>query len=135
MQNYKANLASNNFVIGTRFLKLCHKIHSLIKNQSALRLLVFSVWFKMIWLGAVLHLPNFLSSVEQVVAQYSYTAQHADELSFEKNAIINVINKDDPDWWKGELNGQEGMFPANYVTPLTQNVDAAASSTLTSCKL
>ncbi|KAK2154784.1 hypothetical protein LSH36_257g02045 [Paralvinella palmiformis] len=72
--------------------------------------------------------PTAAPSLEQVVASYTYAPQHADELSFEKNAVINVINKDDPDWWKGELNGQEGMFPSNYVTPLTQDVDATVSS-------
>ncbi|VDI04357.1 intersectin [Mytilus galloprovincialis] len=57
--------------------------------------------------------------IEQVLAVYPYNAQHEDELTFHKDSVINVLNKDDPNWWKGEVNGQEGMFPSNYVGPLT----------------
>ncbi|XP_062891102.1 intersectin-2b isoform X2 [Mobula hypostoma] len=51
----------------------------------------------------------------QVIAIYDYTAVNEDELSFSKGQLINVINKDDPDWWQGELNGMNGLFPSNYV--------------------
>ncbi|XP_052830492.1 intersectin-1-like [Octopus bimaculoides] len=53
--------------------------------------------------------------VEQVTCMYPYTAQNSDELTFQKDDVINVINKDDPDWWKGDLNGMIGVFPSNYV--------------------
>ncbi|XP_046329518.2 intersectin-1-like isoform X4 [Haliotis rufescens] len=59
------------------------------------------------------------SVAEQVVALYSYAAQNADELTFQKEAVITVLNKDNPDWWQGELEGKTGVFPANYVTPHT----------------
>ncbi|XP_051879993.1 intersectin-2b isoform X3 [Pristis pectinata] len=55
------------------------------------------------------------ASVCQVIAIYDYTAVNEDELSFSKGQLINVINKDDPDWWQGELNGMNGLFPSNYV--------------------
>jgi len=29
--------------------------------------------------------------------------------------MINVIDKQEDDWWQGELNGQVGIFPATYV--------------------
>ncbi|XP_032877202.1 intersectin-2 isoform X2 [Amblyraja radiata] len=51
----------------------------------------------------------------QVIAIYDYTAANEDELSFSKTQLINVLNKDDPDWWQGELNGMNGLFPSNYV--------------------
>jgi hypothetical protein len=69
-------------------------------------------------------------SVEQVMALYNYAGQHEDELTFTKGSIINVQSKDDPDWWKGELNGVEGVFPSNYVTPITD----ASSPVQTTCK-
>lgn len=53
---------------------------------------------------------------------YDYTAQNDDELAFNKGQIINVLNKEDPDWWKGEVNGQVGLFPSNYVK-LTTDMD------------
>uniref|UniRef100_A0A669QRQ4 Intersectin-1 n=1 Tax=Phasianus colchicus TaxID=9054 RepID=A0A669QRQ4_PHACC len=61
-------------------------------------------------------------TVCQVIGMYDYTAQNDDELAFNKGQIINVLNKEDPDWWKGEVNGQVGLFPSNYVK-LTTDTD------------
>ncbi|XP_028323622.1 intersectin-1 isoform X4 [Gouania willdenowi] len=58
----------------------------------------------------------------QVIGMYDYVAQNDDELAFQKGQVITVINKDDCDWWKGELNGREGLFPSNYVK-LTTDTD------------
>ncbi|XP_078322482.1 intersectin-1-like isoform X4 [Crassostrea virginica] len=57
--------------------------------------------------------------VDQVIALYPYSAQNDDELTFHKDSVINVISKEDADWWQGEVNGTVGMFPANYVGSLT----------------
>ncbi|KAJ3113995.1 Unconventional myosin-Ie [Physocladia obscura] len=39
-----------------------------------------------------------------------------DDLSFEAGDIITILKKDDEDrWWTGELNGNQGLFPSNYV--------------------
>lgn len=51
----------------------------------------------------------------KVIALYPYTAQNEDELTFDKGAVIYVINKEDDAWWKGESNGVVGVFPSNYV--------------------
>ncbi|XP_076444941.1 intersectin-1-like isoform X5 [Babylonia areolata] len=59
------------------------------------------------------------SSAERLMALYPYTAQNNDELTFEKDAVITVLSRDNPDWWQGEVNGQTGLFPSNYVTPLS----------------
>uniref|UniRef100_A0A5S6K9B3 Intersectin-1 n=1 Tax=Xenopus tropicalis TaxID=8364 RepID=A0A5S6K9B3_XENTR len=58
----------------------------------------------------------------QVIGMYDYIAQNDDELAFGKGQVINVLNKEDPDWWKGELNGHVGLFPSNYVK-LTTDMD------------
>lgn len=55
----------------------------------------------------------------QVIAMYDYTANNEDELSFSKGQLINVLNKDDPDWWQGEISGVTGLFPSNYVKMTT----------------
>ncbi|OWF43900.1 intersectin-1-like isoform X1 [Mizuhopecten yessoensis] len=57
--------------------------------------------------------------IDQVVALYPYIAQNDDELTFHNGSVINVISKDDSNWWSGECNGQSGMFPSNYVDALT----------------
>ncbi|XP_045525527.1 intersectin-1-like isoform X3 [Pieris brassicae] len=57
--------------------------------------------------------------IDKVMALYPYTAQNADELSFEKDDIIAVTDRSqDPAWWQGELRGMTGLFPSNYVTKL-----------------
>lgn len=56
---------------------------------------------------------------------FSYTAQNPDELTFYKGSVLNVMSKDG-EWWKGEMNGKFGVFPSNYVQPLS---DLPASTT------
>uniref|UniRef100_A0A8C3V4B8 Jouberin n=1 Tax=Catharus ustulatus TaxID=91951 RepID=A0A8C3V4B8_CATUS len=51
-----------------------------------------------------------------VVALYDYTAHRSDELTIHRSDIIQVLYKDNDNWWFGSLaNGQQGYFPANYV--------------------
>lgn len=52
-----------------------------------------------------------------MIALYPYKAQNDDELSFEKDDIISVLGRDEPEWWRGELQGLSGLFPSNYVGP------------------
>ena len=48
-------------------------------------------------------------------ALYSYAGQHEDELAFNVGDIITLISKEEEAWWKGELDGNQGVFPSNYV--------------------
>jgi len=74
-------------------------------------------------------------AVEQVVALYKYQRQNPDELTFEKGCVINVISKAESDWWTGELNGQTGLFPSNYVVPLSSVSESDLPSSTATCKL
>lgn len=61
---------------------------------------------------------NFgLSNVPQAVALFTFDGEEEGDLSFKKGETINIIKKSEStnDWWTGELNGNEGIFPANYV--------------------
>nr|XP_057945813.1 intersectin-2b isoform X1 [Doryrhamphus excisus] len=71
-----------------------------------------------------------VQSVCQVIALYDYTAVNKDELSFSKNQLINILNKNDPDWWKGEVNGVTGLVPTNYVGDPNQHWSADLNSPL-----
>ena len=55
--------------------------------------------------------------VEQVTALYDYAAQADGELSFKAGDVIEVVSKTDDanEWWTGNLNGVQGVFPGNYV--------------------
>nr|AAC39139.1 dynamin associated protein isoform Dap160-2 [Drosophila melanogaster] len=68
--------------------------------------------------------------LDKVIALYPYKAQNDDELSFDKDDIISVLGRDEPEWWRGELNGLSGLFPSNYVGPfVTSGKPAKANGT------
>lgn len=50
---------------------------------------------------------------------YDYDPQQSDELKIVEGDVINVIHKQEDDWWQGELNGIVGIFPATYVQDIT----------------
>ncbi|GLH02994.1 Uncharacterized protein GBIM_08930 [Gryllus bimaculatus] len=61
----------------------------------------------------------------RVKATYKYNREDTDELSFDVNEIIRVVEYDDPEeqeegWLMGvkESSGEKGMFPANFTRPL-----------------
>ncbi|XP_050430286.1 intersectin-1 [Adelges cooleyi] len=57
---------------------------------------------------------------EKVIALFPFNAVHNDELSFQKDEIITIVSKDEQAWWRGEINGKTGLFPSNYVAPLSE---------------
>ncbi|XP_065185638.1 intersectin-1-like isoform X1 [Sycon ciliatum] len=63
------------------------------------------------------------ASTGEFVALYPYTGPSGD-LTFAQGDIISVT-KQGGEWWEGTTNGRSGMFPATYVTPKTQDDDAA----------
>ena len=48
-------------------------------------------------------------------ALFSYQPQQDDELELQEGDYIYVILKESDDWWKGQVNGKIGIFPASYV--------------------
>lgn len=52
---------------------------------------------------------------------FPYPPSNEDELELKEGDIISVISKELPDkgWWKGELRGKVGVFPDNFVIPLS----------------
>lgn len=58
--------------------------------------------------------------IEKVIALYDYTKEKPDELNLRENAIIYVTKKNEDGWYEGILDGEEGLFPCNYVEPLRE---------------
>ncbi|KIY45270.1 BAR-domain-containing protein [Fistulina hepatica ATCC 64428] len=61
--------------------------------------------------------PKPKSAAQYVVALYDFDAQADGDLSFRAGDRIEIVQKsaNAEDWWTGKLNGQQGVFPGNYV--------------------
>ncbi|KAK2839761.1 hypothetical protein Q5P01_013501 [Channa striata] len=59
-----------------------------------------------------------LHSVAKCKALYNFTSKHDDELTLTEGDILEIYTKEENGWWFGELNGQRGHFPSNYVEEL-----------------
>lgn len=46
--------------------------------------------------------------------KYDFSATADDELSFRKGDILKILSPQD-EWYKAEMNGQEGFVPQNYI--------------------
>lgn len=59
------------------------------------------------------------------IALYDYQSQNDEEISFNADDILYILDKEDPDWYKAQLKvpteggvdttGPVGLIPANYV--------------------
>eukprot|EP00002_Diphylleia_rotans_P001953 TRINITY_DN11192_c0_g1_i7.p1 TRINITY_DN11192_c0_g1~~TRINITY_DN11192_c0_g1_i7.p1 ORF type:complete len:861 (-),score=201.47 TRINITY_DN11192_c0_g1_i7:2289-4871(-) len=70
--------------------------------------------------GKVGFFPSSHVDMEQYVAVEQHEATRSDEVGFSSHAVINVIDKTDPNRWKGEVNGKVGFFSARSVTRAEQ---------------
>ncbi|KAG1889320.1 hypothetical protein F4604DRAFT_835548 [Suillus subluteus] len=61
--------------------------------------------------------PKPEPAVEYVTALYDFDAQAEGDLSFKTGDRIEIMTKTESqeDWWTGRLNGNQGVFPGNYV--------------------
>nr|XP_020767954.1 CD2-associated protein isoform X1 [Odocoileus virginianus texanus] len=53
---------------------------------------------------------------------FAYEGTNEDELTFKEGEIIQLISKEtgETGWWKGELNGKEGVFPDNFAVQINE---------------
>ncbi|KAM4676400.1 SH3 and PX domain-containing protein 2B isoform 2-T2 [Discoglossus pictus] len=69
---------------------------------------------------------------------YPYTARDQDEITLEKGAIVEVIQKNLEGWWKIRYKGAEGWAPASYLKKISGDLLAqklAAGSSANSSAL
>ncbi|XP_030711763.2 GRB2-related adapter protein 2 isoform X2 [Globicephala melas] len=53
-------------------------------------------------------------------ALYDFEALEDDELGFHCGEVVEVLDSSNPSWWTGRLHNKLGLFPANYVAPMTR---------------
>ncbi|NWU76853.1 SH319 protein, partial [Onychorhynchus coronatus] len=58
---------------------------------------------------------NNRCSVQWCEALHDFTAETKDDLSFKKGDYIQILEQVDLEWYRGRLNGKEGIFPAVFV--------------------
>ena len=51
---------------------------------------------------------------------FSYTAENEDELSLALGDVVEILGDDEEGWWRGRVNGKEGVFPCNFVEPIPE---------------
>ncbi|XP_012567196.1 abl interactor 2 [Hydra vulgaris] len=56
---------------------------------------------------------------EKVVAIYDYEKLRDDELQLTEGDVIYVLKKNDDGWYEGIKDGIQGLFPGNYVYPVS----------------
>lgn len=61
------------------------------------------------------------------LALYAYKPQKADELELRKGEMYRVTEKCQDGWFKGTSlrTAASGVFPGNYVTPVSRSVSSA----------
>ncbi|XP_077983748.1 E3 ubiquitin-protein ligase SH3RF3-like [Glandiceps talaboti] len=75
-------------------------------------------------LGSHVPAKNTLSGVKHVKestskpcarALFDFDAKEAGDLSFKKDDLIHLLKKIDENWYQGDVNGQIGFLPSNYI--------------------
>lgn len=68
------------------------------------------------------------ANAEVVEAMYEYQQRDPTDLPLRKGQRIEVLEKLNNDWWRGRDmgNGTEGIFPSNYVTPVSGDAQRGA---------
>ncbi len=81
--------------------------------------------------------PSILGERQCVVVLYDYTEQSPRDVSVKKGDVLTLINSNNKDWWKVEINDRQGFVPAAYVKrvevsssqlPTHQNAEVAGGA-------
>ncbi|XP_021964674.1 spectrin alpha chain isoform X2 [Folsomia candida] len=67
---------------------------------------------------------NFGLMKEVVIALYDYTEKSPREVSMKKGEVLTLLNSNNKDWWKVEVNDRQGFVPAAYV----KRIDSALTA-------
>lgn len=66
-----------------------------------------------------------ITGKECVQALYDYTEKSPREVSIKKNDILTLLNSNNKDWWKVEVNDRQGFVPAAYIKKIDAGLSAS----------
>lgn len=72
--------------------------------------------------------PSILGERQCVIVLYDYTEQSPRDVTVKKGDVLTLINANNKDWWKVEVNDRQGFVPAAYVKKIEVSSGAAPSS-------
>lgn len=56
-----------------------------------------------------------VARIRQCRVVFSYKQENQDELNLSIGDVITILGEEEEGWWRGTLNGKEGVFPSNFV--------------------
>merc|ERR1712008_339956 len=62
---------------------------------------------------------------ECVMALYDYAEKSPREVSMRKGDVLTLLNSNNKDWWKVEVNDRQGFVPATYVKKIDPDLSAS----------
>jgi len=51
----------------------------------------------------------------EAIAQFDFAARSGREVGFRKGDTITLYSQVSGDWWKGSVNGVDGLIPDKYI--------------------
>ena len=66
------------------------------------------------------------------MALYDYTEKSPREVSMKKGDVLTLLNSNNKDWWKVEVNDRQGFVPAAYVKKIDPGLTASQQQLLES---
>ena len=70
-------------------------------------------------------LPADVAGKECVMALYDYAEKSPREVSMRKGDVLTLLNSNNKDWWKVEVNDRQGFVPATYVKKIDPGLTAS----------
>lgn len=56
----------------------------------------------------------------RVKVLFSYAPEQEDELALDIGDVLEFLEEVEEGWWRGRLNGKEGIFPSNFVKEIDE---------------
>ena len=118
------------FSLSVKFMDSVQHFKILRKEDEATKKLVFHIWVQgfdslnllvenyrgvSISRSHRIVLTDMVQLLGKARACYDFTRQEDGELQFNKGDVIDLLDTSNSQWWKGQLNGEAGYFPATFV--------------------